>query len=145
VTSNPQEPGDRRPPLERPPGERYAPRTPAADADPGRVDRVAVPLAIVLAIGIAFTVLGGFVGITAGLIVVAGFGGWLIGRFVSPPALAAAIAVAAVVVGFLGIWAYGRIEGGVLDPIEYLLEVEGLIVVVLSVLAGGGLAAAASR
>ena len=48
-------------------------------------------------------------------------------------------------VGLLGIWLFGRIEGGVLDPITYLAEVEGPVVVVLCLLAGGGLAAAASR
>jgi hypothetical protein len=59
--------------------------------------------------------------------------------------LAALVAVGAVVVGLLGVWLFGRIEGGVLDPITYLIEVEGPIVVGLCLVLGGGLAAAASR
>ncbi len=92
-----------------------------------------------------FTILGAILAITAGLIVIAGFAGWLLGKLVSPPLQAAALGLLAVLLGFLAIWAFGRLEGGVLDPIEYLAEVEGWIVVGLSLLAGGGLAAAASR
>ena len=90
-------------------------------------------------------VLGGILLVTAGLVLVAVFAGWLTGRLISPPARAAVVGLAAVVVGLLGIWLFGRIEGGVLDPLEYLADVEGPIVVVLSLLAGVGLAAAASR
>ena len=82
---------------------------------------------------------------TAGLIVVAAFGGWLTGKVVSPPPVAAVVGVVAIVLGFLGIWLFGRLEGGVLDPIEYLAEVEGPVLVALCLLAGGGLAAASSR
>jgi len=39
----------------------------------------------------------------------------------------------------------GRIEGGVLDPITYLVEVEGPLEVALCLLAAGGLAGASSR
>jgi hypothetical protein len=49
-----------------------------------------------------------------------------------------------VVLGLLGIWLFGRWEGGVLDPLEYLAEVQGFVVP-LELLAAGGLAAAASR
>jgi hypothetical protein len=145
MTAPPSEPGDRRPVLDRAPGERYA--RPAADADDAnaRVDAFAIPAAIVLGTAVVFTILGAIVAVTAGLIVVAGFAGWLIGRFVSPPSRAALIGVAAVVIGFLAIWAYGRLEGGVLDPIDYLFQVEGPVIVALSVAAAGGLAAAASR
>jgi hypothetical protein len=48
------------------------------------------------------------------------------------------------VLGLLGIWLFGRWEGGVLDPLEYLAEVQGFVVP-LELLAAGGLAAAASR
>jgi hypothetical protein len=144
MTVPPSEPGDRRPLLDHAPGERYRTREPGP-AETGPVDALAVPAAIVLGTAVAFTVLGGLLAVTAGLIVVAALAGWLIGRFLSPPSRAAVVAVVAVVLGFLAIWVFGRIEGGVLDPIDYLLEVEGPIVVGLSVLAGGGLAAAASR
>jgi hypothetical protein len=49
-----------------------------------------------------------------------------------------------VVVGLLGIWLFGRWEGGVLNPIDYFAEVQGLVVP-LELLAGAGMAAAASR
>lgn len=109
------------------------------------MDAITVVLALILGTGIAFVVLGGILTVTAGLVVVAAFAGWLTGRLVSPPGRAAIVGLAAVAIGLLGVWLYGRIEGGVLDPITYLLEVQGPAVVVLSLLAGGGLAAAASR
>jgi len=68
----------------------------------------------------------------------------LTGLVVRPPLRAAAIAVAVVLAGLLGIWLFGRWEGGVLDPIEYFAEVQGILVP-LELLAAGGLAAAASR
>jgi hypothetical protein len=158
VTTPSNEPGDRppaaaragaeRPLLDRPPGDRYvAAANPDLDvaADGGRLDAVFVPVALVLGSAIAFVLFGAILLVTAGLIVLAAFLGWLTGRLVAPPRRAAAVGLTAVVVGLLAIWLFGRIEGGVLNPIDYLLEVEGPIVVVLSLLAGGGLAAAASR
>ena len=93
---------------------------------------------------VAFVIAGGYLTVTAGLVILAAFLGWLTGRLVSPPARAAIVALAAIAVGFLAIWLFGRLEGGVLGPIDYLLEVEGPVVVVLSLLFGGGLAAASS-
>jgi hypothetical protein len=146
MTSAPNEPGEPRPRLEQAPGERYRRAEPdASAADGAGLDAALFPLAIVLGTAIAFTVAGGLLTVTAGLIVLAAFAGWLVGRFVSPPPRAAVVGLVAVGLGFLGIWLYGRIEGGVLWPIDYLLEVEGPVVVVLSLLAGGGMAAAASR
>lgn len=147
VTTPANEPGERRPRLDRPPSERY--RTPetadAAAAAGRRLDAVLVPVALILGGAIGFVVLGGILAVTAGLIVVAAFLGGLTGRLVSPPARAAVVALAAIVVGLLGIWLFGRFEGGVLDPFAYLDEVEGPIVVIVSLVAGGSLAAAASR
>ena len=142
MTTN--EPGERRPQLDRPPGDRYR------DADSER-SASGIPggpwalVAVVLAGALGYTILGGILDVTAGLIVAAGFVGWLIGKLVSPPARAAAIGVVAVLAGLLGIWAFGRIEGGVLDPIAYFDAVQGWPLVLLQLLAGGGLAAAASR
>ena len=144
MTTPAREPGEQRPRLERPPGERYR-ATERAGAPGTRPDPVLTPVALVLGGTIAFTVLGGIIDITTGLIVVAAFLGWLVGRLVSPPARSALVATVAVLAGFLGIWLFGRLEGGVLDPVAYLLEVEGPIVVGLAVAAGAGLAAAASR
>ena len=145
MTTPANEPGDRRPLLDRPPSDRYVARAPAADAKATRLNAILVPVALVLGTAVAFVVLGGIVTVTAGLVLVAAFLGWLTGRLVSPPGLAAIIAVVAVIAGFLAIWLFGRLEGGVLDPIAYLFEVEGPVVVVLSLLFGAGLAAAASR
>jgi hypothetical protein len=150
VTTPTSEPGDRRPEptrpqLDRPPSDRYVTRPSATDAPAGRLDALLVPIALVLGTGIAFVFLGGILLVTAGLVLVAAFAGWLTGRLVSPPGRAAVVGLAAVVVGLLGIWLFGRLEGGVLGPIDYLAEVEGPIVVALSLLAGAGLAAAASR
>jgi hypothetical protein len=145
VTSSPSQPGDRRPQLERPPGDRYRADEPPDDDRATTFDRTAWPAAVVVGTALVFTVLGGLMTLTAGLIVVAAFAGWLIGKLVSPPPVAALVGIVAVVLGFLGIWAFGRVEGGVLDPIEYLAEVEGWVLVGLCLLAGGGLAAAASR
>ena len=103
------------------------------------------PTALVLGGAIAFVILGGILGVTAGLIIAATFLGWLTGRLVSPPAAAAAVGFTMVALGFLAIWLYGRAEGGVLDPLAYLDEVEGPMVIILRLLGGGGLAAAASR
>jgi hypothetical protein len=139
------EPGDRRPRLDRPPGDRYVVRTAAADETARRLDAILVPVALILGSAIAFVIAGGYLTITAGLVILAAFLGWLTGRLVSPPARAAIVALAAIAVGFVAIWLFGRFEGGVLNPIDYLVEVEGPVVVVLSLLFGGGLAAASSR
>ena len=145
MTTPTREPGEQRPLLERAPSERYGPPPDFTPAGRSGADAILVPVAVILAGAIAFVVLGGILLVTVGLIVAAAFLGWLTGRLVSPPRIAAAVAVAAVVIGFLAIWLYGRTEGGVLDPISYLNEVEGPLVVVLSLVVGGGLAAAASQ
>lgn len=104
-----------------------------------------IPVAVVLGGALVYTVLGGILTVTAGLIVVAVFLGWLIGRLVAPPARAALVALAAVVLGLLGIWLFGRIEGGVLDPIAYLDQVQGWPLVAAQLIGAAGMAAAASR
>jgi hypothetical protein len=139
------EPGDRRPLLDHPPGDRYVARTPAADEAACRLDAILVPVALVFGTAVGFVIAGGIAAITAGLVILAAFLGWLTGRLISPPARAAIVALIAIALGFLGIWLFGRLEGGVLDPIDYLIEVEGPVVVILSLLFGGGLAAASSR
>jgi hypothetical protein len=142
-------PGDspRRPQLERPPGERYRRSELAAgvDGSAGRLATVWPPLAVILGGAVAYTLLGGVMAVTAGLIVVALFVGWLIGKLVSRPPRAAVVGLVAVVAGLLGIWLFGRLEGGVLDPITYLDDVQGWPLVALQLLAGGGMAAASSR
>lgn len=141
-----REPGDRRPGLDRPPGERYLAAEERAAAPEGGIPGGPWTLvAVILGGALVYTILGGIVDVTAGLIVAAGFLGWLIGKLVPGPRRAAGLAIVAVLLGLLGIWAFGRVEGGVLDPIAYFDAVQGWPLVVLQLLAGGGLAAAASR
>jgi hypothetical protein len=130
--------------LDRPPGDRYLPAGRNAAGSGGRLGEARAPLAVAAGGALAFVVLGGVLAVTAGLIVLAGLIGWLIGLLVRPPARAALVAVGTAVAGLIGIWLFGRWEGGVLNPIDYLAEVQGIIVP-LELLAAGGMAAAASR
>ena len=142
MSSNRPEPGEARRQLSRPPGERYA--RPAAEPA-NSLGPMLAPVAVGLIGVILFVVLGGLLAVTAGLVIVAAVIGWILGRLVSPPWRAAAAGALVVLAGFVAIWLFGRIEGGVLDPIAYLVEVEGPAIVVLALAASSGLAAAASR
>jgi hypothetical protein len=130
--------------LDRPPGDRYLPARSARAASDEVFGGIRGPLAVVVGGALAFVVLGGVLGITVGLIVHAGLLGWLTGLLVRPPLRASAVAVGAVVGGLLGIWLFGRWEGGVLDPVAYFAEVQGILVP-LELLAAAGMAAAASQ
>ena len=88
---------------------------------------------------VATVALGGALGISAGLLIVAGATGWAIaaavasggGTALSPVArigLAMGITFGAVVVGQLGLWLYARTEGGVLTLPDYLAQTFGLLV-----------------
>ena len=148
MTTPANPPGDRRPALDRAPSERYrvlAQDAPTEATPRGAIDQLLVPIGLVLGTAVAFVILGGLLTVVAGLVIVAAFSGWLTGRLVSPPSRAAMVGFLAVALGLLGIWLYGRIEGGVLDPVAYLLAVQGPVVVIACLLAGPGLAAAASR
>jgi hypothetical protein len=135
------EPGEPRRRLERPPGERY--ERPPAESDGERI--AWPPVAVGIGAAIAYTLLGGVLGVTAGLVVVAAFVGWLLGRLVSPPTRAVVAALVTIAAGLLGIWLFGRIEGGVLDPIGYLDDVQGWPLVVLQFAVAAAVAAASSR
>src|SRR5215212_8362987 len=116
------QPGERRPLLDRAPGDRYV----RPDPRDGRRDPLAPilwPLVVVLGTVIVFVVLGGLLAVTAGLIIVAAFAGWLLGKLVGPPSRAGLVGLATVLLSFTGIWLFGRVEGGVLDLVTYLLEV----------------------
>jgi hypothetical protein len=148
VTTPANPPGDRRPARDRAPSDRYRVSVqddPSGATQGGTIDQLLLPTGLVLGTAVAFVILGGFLTVTAGLVIVAAFSGWLAGRLVSPPGRAAAVGFGAVALGLLGIWLYGRIEGGVLDPIAYLVAVEGPVVVIACLLAASGLAAAASQ
>lgn len=143
-----REPGDRRPgALERPPGERYRPaRDGASRETAGERRRISwSPLAVAVGTALAYPILGELFGITAGLIVLAGFAGWLLGKLVAGPPRAAGAGLATVALGLAGIWLVSRLEGGVLDPIAYLDAVQGWPLVVIQLLAAAAFAAASSR
>jgi hypothetical protein len=150
------EPGDRRR-LDHPPSDRYEeagePAAMTAAAEPPTEEAAAVPLsqnertlrgiAVALAGVLAFVVLGGPLSVTAGLVAVAGVIGWLTGMVVRPgKGVAAALAVASVAVGLVGIWLFAGIEGGALPLVDYLAQVQGVLVPIELAVAGA-LAAAA--
>ena len=145
MTSPIPQPGDRRPRLDRPPSERYGPLVRPGGEPVDRGSAVLWPVAVVLGGTILFILLGGLLLVTGGLLVLALVEGWLLGRLVSPPWRAALVGVGGVALGLLGIWLFGRIEGGVLDPLTYLSLVHGVPLVALLLVLGGGMAAASSR
>jgi hypothetical protein len=140
-----QDGGERR--LARPPSDRYRSADSAAHAGDGDQEQARGSLGRAIAFGaltglvlaVAITLLGGILLITAGLIAVAGLGGWAIAvavragglEAVAPSrrrTLAAGLAAAAVLAGQLGLWLFARYEGGVLGPLDYLTETFELLV-----------------
>ena len=138
----PQSPGERR--LAHPPSDRYRAGEPSADdaaTDPGASIARGLVLAIVAAIlgAVALVLLGGIAAISAGLVIVAGAIGWMVGaalrfgagdRIESRRRVVAAvlIALASVVIAQVGLWQYALTEGGVLPLADYLGEVFGPLV-----------------
>jgi hypothetical protein len=124
--STDQEPGDRRAGqptrLERPPSDRYAP-----EATPIRDRRAARNIVVALIGAGLIAILGGPLSMTAGLIAVSVVLGLVLGSMVRATPAAVGLAVGSVVVGLLGIWAFARLEGGVLDPLTYLADVQGVV------------------
>jgi hypothetical protein len=135
------EPGERRR-LDHPPSERYrgATQTTGSADEAGVADlEEAAPLSpterLIRGVGvgligaIVLTLLGGPLSVTVGLVAAAGAIGWLTGLVVRPlrPA-AVAIALASVGLALVAIWLYAGIEGGVLGIVDYLAEVQGILV-----------------
>ena len=100
---------------------------------------MALAVAVAVVGAAAIVVLGGVLAISAGLVAIAGALGWAIGAALrwgageqlSDPrrvGVAVGLAIAAVALAQLGLWQYARSEGGVLPPLEYLLEVFGPLV-----------------
>ena len=148
----PPEPGERRR-LDHPPSDRYAAEPPAADRGASTTEdaaplpdrkRILRGVAVGLGGAIVITILGGPLSITAGLVGAAGAIGFVVGAVMRPLRLAAVVvAIAAVVLGLIGIWLFAGLEGGVLGPIEYLADVQGVLVPI-ELLVAGVLAALAS-
>lgn len=124
-------PGERR--LSHPPSDRY--RNGAAhlglDSTPAAPKRRGLAFGAIagLAGAAAIIVLGGLLTVTAGLVVVAAATGWIVGAAL-PGRIrtAVALALAAVALGQLGLWAYALSEGGVLGPLDLLWQVYGGLV-----------------
>lgn len=140
----PPTPGERR--LDKPPSDRYG----AAEADatsdvdaatsngaPARGIAFAVIAAIVVAA--AITVVGGVLLVSAGLVILAAAGGWAVAMALKMGAgptvprgtriwLATGLALAAVVLGQVGLWLFARSEGGVLPIVDYLAQTFGPLV-----------------
>jgi hypothetical protein len=136
------DPGERR--LDRPPSDRYL----AAEPVPGDAATTSsqapargVAFAVIAAIVdvVAITVAGGVLAVSAGLVVLAAAGGWAVavalkvgaGDTIPRPRrtwIAAGLALAAVVLGQVGLWLFARTEGGVLPLVEYLGQTFGPLV-----------------
>jgi hypothetical protein len=131
-------PGERR--LDKPPSERYRVTPEPEPPSRGSYARaLGAGAAAAVAWALLTVVLGGILLITAGLLVLAGAAGRVIGLAVAwggasvlaaQPRLALVLALVAAgfVLGQLGLWAYGRAEGGVLAPLDYLLTTFGIVV-----------------
>jgi hypothetical protein len=132
------EPGDRRAgqhtQLARPPSERYA-RDAAPEPDRRR-SRAAQAFGIAVGGAAIIAFLGGPLSMTGGLLAVAAIVGLILGSMLRPATvLAASLAVGSVVVGLLAVWLFARAEGGVLDPITYLADVQGPLAPILLLVA----------
>ncbi len=138
------DPGERR--LSRPPSDRYraAEASPtdddasaASSATPARGIAFGVLVAIVIAV--AITIVGGVLLVSAGLVVLAAAGGWAVAIALKVGAtatitrrdrvcLATGLALAAIVLGQVGLWLFARSEGGVLPIVDYLGQTFGPLV-----------------
>jgi len=146
-THHPGDPGR----LDRAPGERYAGRASgpvATGPRTGLVRSLVVADLVALTGSVAFFALALF-DLGPGLIAAAAAIGWAIALALvwrgtaagiadrrARVAAAATLAVAAVALGFLLNWAWGRAEGGVLDPVAYLDDRWGLLAWVDMAVAG---------
>jgi hypothetical protein len=97
----------------------------------------------------AITILGGVLTVTAGLLVVAATTGWAVGMGLrvgrgarraggGVVRTAVTVALVAIALGQIGLWAYARSEGGVLAPLDFLWQVYGGLVPVEFVAAAIG-------
>jgi hypothetical protein len=137
------EPGERRR-LDHPPSDRYRSTAPddAGSAEPSDAplpDRERVFRGIAVGIGgaIVLTLLGGPLSITGGLIGAAGAIGFIVGMVMRPLRLGAVVvALGSVALGLVGIWLFAGIEGGVLGIVDYLADVQGLLVPIELIVAG---------
>jgi hypothetical protein len=154
VMSQTPTPGERR--LARPPSERYAdeaasgpagaPPTPGPGTTGSTGRAVAGALGIAVGAIVLTVLLGGVMALSAGLLVLWGAGGYLIGQAVrvggadalertGRTAIAVGVALGGVLVAQLGLWWYAGLEGGVLPLIDYLAQTFGVLVPLQAALA----------
>jgi hypothetical protein len=148
------EPGEQRrgpAPLAAPPSDRYrmAAAETGIEGDASRARGVLLGVLVALFIGLIMVLLGSVLGFTAGLVVAAFFLGQLTAYGVRVGAgptfgqttrawVSVLIALAVLVLVQVVLWLWARAEGGVLDPVAYLLDVYGLLVGVQAVVAAIG-------
>ena len=144
--------------LERPPSERYANGRPPASTGGGRRGPAGVPrgpivraTVITLVAAAAMVVTAGILATNGGLLFIASLGGAAAGlvlaraavpepgaRAISRPAVvrgAVILAIGGVLVGALGIWVVARIQGGVLDPVDYFVQTSGALLPIVALAA----------
>lgn len=141
-------PGERR--LDQPPSDRYRRATqdgsPGSPGSPGSGEARATPIrglafgTLAAVVGVVVIVgLGGALAVSAGLLVVAAAIGYAVALATKAGAgatlpgsrrvwVVVALAVGAVSLGQVGLWLYGRSEGGVLALPDYLATVYGVLV-----------------
>ena len=139
--TEPQAPGERR--LARPPSERYRTPEQAPDAKEDTDGSFGRALAFggltAIGVGIAIALAGGVALVTAGLLALAGLGGWVVAIAVRTGGdaaltrerrigVAVVLAALGVLGGQLGLWLFARYEGGVLGPVDYLADTFGVLV-----------------
>jgi hypothetical protein len=130
------EPGERPPSerrgLERPPSDRYARSAndpPAEAAAPGGLSRTSRAALVTLGGSAIVAVLGGPLSVTLGLLGVAIVIGVVVGSLARPNiALAVALAIGSIAIGLVAVWLFARFEGGALGIVDYLAEVQGVLV-----------------
>jgi hypothetical protein len=107
------------------------------------------PALAAAAVGAAILfVLAGPLGVTSGLLIVAVATGWITGlalkaQGAAGPAgrrvgTAVAIALAAVVIAWAATWAFSRVQGGALGPIDFLAQVYGAMLLLQAAFAAAG-------
>jgi len=147
------------PRLDRAPGERYRGGHPPSAAGGTAPDDAAPSPARAIAAGVVVAILGALlfallsqVDLGFGLVAIAMFVGWAVALALvwtgAPiprrPVLGAVLGGGAIVAGLLLAWAWGRIEGGALDPLAYSNERFGVFAY-LEVAAAAGVAWYRSR
>jgi hypothetical protein len=92
--------------------------------------------------------LAGPLGVTSGLLIVTAATGWIVGLALKardPAAragrrigVAVALVLGAVIVAWVATWGFSRLQGGALGPLDFLVQVYGLMLLVQAAFAAAG-------